>query len=443
MSKQRPSISPTRKGKAQRLLAEEKNSLVYWKDRIHRPTFTRNGSRQETRSWAVKLQHHGIRRTISLHTTSQGAATRRALRIFQALHSGGWQEVDTLTENYQGSPGKRADKRTPSTPTHRPLNYWKQRLSFRSYLAQAGLPSPQLSVRIERGGLNDYFPTGTQNSEEALLFAKRLEERIVEVGWEITCQEHRREFTIAIFWSANPVTCTYATMLTLTEPTSSDQSSEPTKHSIRRITLIEPNREIAATLRAWLSSNPSFRVTQVFPDFPSFSGAKNLGSSDFILFNRQSPRNTGLGIEWSQTPHHPVIRAFGYGLYEDSNQIFHSVSGVDRGYYLRRRNPDQILEPLNASTSNPTSRSTVGTTVREYFQSLFTELPQPHPTPQMSLLTRRELEILSHLSAGYLDKEIAQRLRISNWTVRNHLKRIYSKLGINSRTEAVIHYLQK
>ncbi|HAH99393.1 MAG TPA: hypothetical protein DCO70_08650, partial [Verrucomicrobiales bacterium] len=52
-------------------------------------------------------------------------------------------------------------------------------------------------------------------------------------------------------------------------------------------------------------------------------------------------------------------------------------------------------------------------------------------------------EVMTHLSRGALDKEIAELLRISAWTVHNHLKNIYEKLGVQNRTEAVMEYLQK
>ena len=61
---------------------------------------------------------------------------------------------------------------------------------------------------------------------------------------------------------------------------------------------------------------------------------------------------------------------------------------------------------------------------------------QPHLTP-------REHQVMTHLSRGALDKEIAELLRISVWTVHNHLKNIYEKLGVQNRTEAVMEYLQK
>jgi len=61
----------------------------------------------------------------------------------------------------------------------------------------------------------------------------------------------------------------------------------------------------------------------------------------------------------------------------------------------------------------------------------------------MAKLTHREHEVLALLSKGYVDKEIADSLRISIWTVHGHVKNIFEKLGVHTRTEAVIKFLQK
>ena len=58
-------------------------------------------------------------------------------------------------------------------------------------------------------------------------------------------------------------------------------------------------------------------------------------------------------------------------------------------------------------------------------------------------LTPREHQVMNHLCRGALDKEIAEWLHISAWTVHNHLKNIYEKLSVQNRTEAVMEYLQK
>jgi DNA-binding NarL/FixJ family response regulator len=81
--------------------------------------------------------------------------------------------------------------------------------------------------------------------------------------------------------------------------------------------------------------------------------------------------------------------------------------------------------------------------IKRYFQGLF-ELPVTgEPLRDLADLTNREHEILICLSKGFTDKEIADALSISVWTVHGHVKRVFEKLGVHSRTEAVIKYLQK
>ena len=67
---------------------------------------------------------------------------------------------------------------------------------------------------------------------------------------------------------------------------------------------------------------------------------------------------------------------------------------------------------------------------------------QPRRNEEQSL-SKRELEILDALSKGYHNKQIAQTLGIELETVRSHLKRIYEKLHVNSRTEAVVKFLKQ
>jgi DNA-binding NarL/FixJ family response regulator len=82
-------------------------------------------------------------------------------------------------------------------------------------------------------------------------------------------------------------------------------------------------------------------------------------------------------------------------------------------------------------------------TAREYFHRMLQNAPASEVSSTVAQLTRREQDVLDLLSKGYVDKEIAPALGISSWTVHEHLKRIFDKLQVHSRTEAVLAYLQK
>ena len=65
----------------------------------------------------------------------------------------------------------------------------------------------------------------------------------------------------------------------------------------------------------------------------------------------------------------------------------------------------------------------------------------PAKNPKVEALSRREEEILQHLSKGYSTKEIAGQLSVSVNTVRTHLQHIYNKMHVRSRTQAVVKFL--
>ena len=70
-------------------------------------------------------------------------------------------------------------------------------------------------------------------------------------------------------------------------------------------------------------------------------------------------------------------------------------------------------------------------------------LHQSKPPAQEAALTERETEILAHLAKGYSNKEIANLLNLSLETVRTHLRHVYEKLHVHSRTEALARYFEK
>ena len=133
-----------------------------------------------------------------------------------------------------------------------------------------------------------------------------------------------------------------------------------------------------------------------------------------------------------------------YGIYQDSDHIFITLSGVTAGYIFRRRKPTELFEPIRGAFRQPASSAKeVFLQIRDYFQSLFGFTLTGDDPPGLGSLTAREQEILNYVSKGFLDKEIASALSISIWTVHNHLKHIYEKLNVRTRTEAVLKYLQK
>ena len=138
------------------------------------------------------------------------------------------------------------------------------------------------------------------------------------------------------------------------------------------------------------------------------------------------------------------VPAVSYGVRMDSEELFALTPGGASGYVLKRTAPDCILEPvLGGLSGGRASAETLLQSSQSYFQRLLQSGPTGKASSKAAQLTQREQDVLNLMSKGYVDKEIAPALGISIWTVHEHVKRIFEKLQVHSRTEAVLAYLQK
>jgi DNA-binding NarL/FixJ family response regulator len=140
----------------------------------------------------------------------------------------------------------------------------------------------------------------------------------------------------------------------------------------------------------------------------------------------------------------PGTLAVPFGIYGHSDELFMTIHGMDKGYFLRRRTPRQILEPLEGFwQTKPCTPARLRAHVRAYFQKLILSGSPNENSGDSGTLTQRETEILRYLGAGQTDKTISTILGISAWTVHAHVKSIFEKLGVHTRAEAIMRYLQK
>src|SRR5207253_11047356 len=123
---------------------------------------------------------------------------------------------------------------------------------------------------------------------------------------------------------------------------------------------------------------------------------------DLFLVNRMLP---GMPVaefldrlkkRWPDRP------AFRYGIYQDSDQIFITLSGVTAGYIFRRRKPVELFEPIRrALRQQVLSAKEASLEIRDYFQSLFGFTLPGDASPGLASLTAREQEILNYVSKGF------------------------------------------
>jgi DNA-binding NarL/FixJ family response regulator len=133
----------------------------------------------------------------------------------------------------------------------------------------------------------------------------------------------------------------------------------------------------------------------------------------------------------------PGIQVMMLTVFDNAEEIFKSLSAGATGYLLKKTPPAKLLEAIADLMSGGSPMS--GEIARKVVQTFAKPVNRQFPE---SMLTPREEEILSYLSKGYLYKEIASVLFISIDTVRTHIRKIYQKLQVRTRTEALLRCMK-
>jgi DNA-binding NarL/FixJ family response regulator len=163
---------------------------------------------------------------------------------------------------------------------------------------------------------------------------------------------------------------------------------------------------------------------------------------DVVLMDIHMPHGKE-GIEATRriTEHNPKTKVIMLTMERQDEYLFEAIKAGAQGYLLKNVNSDELLNAIRAvAGGEATLNPALARKMLEEFRRL-TER-QAHECSYESL-TDREKDILSLLSQGASNQEIAQRLGISEKTVRNRLSVIFSKLHINNRTQAALYALKQ
>lgn len=322
--------------------------------------------------------------------------------------------------------------------------YWESRLLQRRYRFPASGESAQdLAAFIDHAGAGYFFPLGTSDVEIASVKARQIYQMAVTDGWKAACQRFSRELILSFEWSMNPVLWTYTTIHTLveknveTEPIKPAPSSHP-----QRILVLESDEGIRRAL-CWSINQQAGFISVACDSTEDFDQALERLQPRMVLLNRSLAGRIGFKTPGTITPIVPGVPAVTYSAHVDGDQMFVSTPGGAGGYLVKRVKPDRLLEPVLKVAVRPESTSEdFLLCVKYYFQELL-QLHSRHDGSALGKLTHREREVMELLCKGGVDKEIAQAMNISVWTVHGHIKKIFERLQVRTRTEAVVRYLEK
>jgi DNA-binding NarL/FixJ family response regulator len=213
---------------------------------------------------------------------------------------------------------------------------------------------------------------------------------------------------------------------------------KPPSRPLARIALVEDKRGIR---EQWASLIDSFADLKCVCACASAEDALRdipPANPDVVLMDIFLPRMSGIVCTARLKHAMPGLKIMMLtGVTSGDDLVFRALQAGADGYLLKREPPEvlhsAILEML---TGGAPMTSEIARRVVESFRQTTSPLTEDLPE-----LTPREEQVLDHLSRGFSNKEISNHLDLSIDTIRFHLKRIYEKLHVRSRTEAVAKYV--
>lgn len=207
------------------------------------------------------------------------------------------------------------------------------------------------------------------------------------------------------------------------------------------LAMIEDDTPFAQALKRYFSLAQDVECAAVFPSAEAaLEGLSALTPGpDVLLVDIHLPQMSGIEFVARIKTLSPGTLCLMLTMYEDSTQIFDALKAGACGYLLKRTPPQEVVEAiLQAHGGGAPMSPEIARRVVSFFHQ--TAPPPPSPVPELATLAVREREVLDLLSKGYLYKEIGEKLEISTHTVNTHIRRIYEKLHVRSRSQAVAKY---
>lgn len=209
-----------------------------------------------------------------------------------------------------------------------------------------------------------------------------------------------------------------------------------------QVALVEDDPGVRANLAAMINGAPGFRCQAAYPDGDAALKGIPPNCPDVVLMDINMPGMLGTDCVRQLKVLVPRVPVLMLTVYDDSEQIFKSLMAGATGYLLKRTSREKLLEAIEESTNGgaPMSRQ-IARRVVQFFHQMDQSGGSSKPIPHLEGLTDREEQVLALLAKGHSYKEIADLLAISFETVRTHIRSIYEKLHVHSRTEATLKYL--
>ena len=158
-------------------------------------------------------------------------------------------------------------------------------------------------------------------------------------------------------------------------------------------------------------------------------------SPDLILMDVRMPGISGIETTRLISQKYPNVKVIMLTIYEDDQSVTEALQAGAKGYILKKVDREELIQVIRHVMED---RAFLDPTVAATVLNHFKRNEMPIKGEKKAQLTQRELEVLKWMAAGYTDHKIAESLYISEHTVRSHIKTLYRKMGVSSKSQAVV-----
>lgn len=202
---------------------------------------------------------------------------------------------------------------------------------------------------------------------------------------------------------------------------------------ISTIWILEDHQVFAKQIRRLIEAEDDLTCPHHFSSPDEFFEKLKFTSDhpDILLLDLGLPRMDGLEVLVKVREMLPDLKVLILSAFDDRERVYRAICNGASGYLLKTADPDEILDGIHDVIHGAAALSSaIATMILQGFA-------KHGPVEQTEALTAREEEVLKFLVKGFIKKEIAAQLSISQHTVDMHLRSVYRKLHVQTQTEAV------
>lgn len=201
------------------------------------------------------------------------------------------------------------------------------------------------------------------------------------------------------------------------------------------VSIVDDEKDLRQSITTFVNGSPGFRCVSAYTNAETALKGLPADKPDVVLMDINLGTMNGIECVERLTAEVPTMQILMLTVYEDTDQIFKALSAGASGYLLKRSSPTKLLQAIReVHAGGSPMTSSIARKVVASFQ-------KKQASEKQTNLSPREETVLKCLAQGLTYKQIADQLDISIDTIRTYLRRVYEKLHVQSRTEAVAKYL--